>query len=146
MDDDTTKSEQGDDGAENPKDPPRDEAGRFLPGHNYSQAKRPNQTEDRRRRRIFADAMLDVLNDPKASIPMKNTEGELERVPIARAVAMQTVLNAMKGNGAAIRALLTIAGGEESVDSAGDTVVIRFARGGYMDRRPTNGEWQEGDD
>ena len=119
---------------------PRDEAGRFMPGHSYGPTSYPNATVERRRNRVFREAMLDVLNDPKATLPMKGPDGQEQRVPIAKAVAMQTIANAMKGNGAAIRAIVQIAGTEESVDSAGDTVVIRFARGGYMDRRPTDVE------
>lgn len=122
----------------------RDSKGRFKKGNKAGPKEIPNAKRDRARSRIFREAILDYLNDPRATIPAKDEAGNEIRLPVSKAVARATVLNAAKGNGAAIRALLQVAGGGDDEDTRAETVIIRVARGGYSDpERERDGEEQE---
>lgn len=117
----------------------QDAAGRFVPGNSAylrrDKAAMEERREQRKRAMVLRTAILDLLHDQSATIPMKDLDGVSKRVPITEALAKQLVLSAMKGNGAAIRGLLTVAAEAHDEDQSSDVVIIRVPRGGYNDHQ-----------
>lgn len=117
----------------------RDDRGRFTHG-NTAHLKRDKavvarKAEERKRAMILRSQILDIMNDPNATIPLKDFDGEKRRVPIARAVAMHMIYSAMKGNGTAMRSLMEVAGEPDAESQTSDVVIIRVPRGGYNDQQ-----------